>query len=218
MALSVLVILGTAGAASGVVIGFECITLTDPGSATIGERQLWVDVTSPQAGQASFTFHNTGTDSSTIAQIYFEQGPLAGLLSIVNSTGVLFREGGNPKSLPGGHAATPAFATTFRASADKPSTENGVNCGLPPNEEWVTLVFGLQEGRSFPDVLHGLSGAEFRVGLRVQGFASGGGESFVSSPYMLPMPEPATVGLGAAALLGTGVIRAPRRRLVFAER
>jgi hypothetical protein len=212
--LGVLAILGFTGAVQGVVVGFECITQNDVGDAAIGEQQLSMDVTSPQTGQAAFTFHNTGAHSSTIAQIYFEAGSLDDLLSIVSSPGVGFHEGGSPKSLPGGNEAEPAFLTAFRASADNPAPHKGVNNTLSPNQDWVTLVFGLAEGRSYPDLLQELAAGEFRVGLHVQGFYGGGSESFVNTPPV-PVPEPATIGFGIAALLGAGVIRGPRRRLVF---
>jgi hypothetical protein len=214
ISLGVLAILGFTGAAQGVVVGFECITQNDARDAAIGEQQLWMDVTSPQGGQAAFTFYNIGTHSSTIAQIYLEQGPLDDLLSIVSSSGVRFHEGASPKSLPGGNEAEPAFLTEFRASADNPAAHKGVNSTLQPDEEWVTLVFGLAEGRSYPDLLQELEAGQFRVGLHVQGFCGGGSEAFISTPPP-PVPEPATVCLGIAALLGAGVVRGPRRRLIF---
>lgn len=207
LSLGVLAILGSAGAARGVLIGFDCITWNNASNAAIGRQQLWMDVTSPRHDQAAFTFYNIGSHRSTIAQIYFEDGPLALLLSIASSSGVTFTEGGSPKSLPGGNALNPAFETASRVAAAKPTPHNGVKNTPMTGNEWVTLVFALDEGKSYTDVLQDLAASQLRVGLHVQDFANGGSETFVNTP----VPEPATLAFGAVAALGVGMIRSPRR-------
>jgi hypothetical protein len=61
------------------------------------------------------------------------------------------------------------------------------------------IVFDLQGGGTFADILAELTNGDLRIGLHVQGFTGGGSESFVNNP----IPEPTTAllfGLGLAGL------------------
>ena len=74
--------------------------------------------------------------------------------------------------------------------------------GVNPGES-LGILFDLQPGSAFGDVLAQLVSGELRIGIHVQGFASGGSESMVN------VPEP-----GTGVLLGLGLVfmLAPRRR------
>jgi len=189
------------GNASAVSFGFDCITNNSASDCAIGETQIMMDVTDEGAGQVRFTFTNSGPDASSIEGIYFDDGSLLGISSIVNGTGVSFSQGASPPDLPGGNNAVPPFVTTtgFLADSDPPPSQNGVN----PNE-FVGIIFDLQGGQTFADVISQLGDGTLRAGVHAIAFASGGSESFVN------VPEPGTIALLSIGLVGI----AARRRSI----
>jgi hypothetical protein len=177
--------------ARGLAFGFDCITNNLAGDCAIGEAQLTVDVTDPGNDQILFTFHNAGPDPASITDVYFDDGSLLAIASILGSPpGVAFSEGASPPNLPGGNGVSPPFVTGFSVDSDPPTVASGVDPG-----ESLGILFDLQAGRTFADVLAELEDGTLRIGIHVQGFASGGSESFV-------VPEPSVLGLGGLGLLG----------------
>jgi hypothetical protein len=200
------VLLGT-GLAWGVLanaatLSFSCITGNVPGDCAIGEAQLSVDVTDAGPGQVLFTFLNSGLAASSITDVYFDDGTLLGIASIDNSDpGVDFAQLATPGNLPGANNASPPFQTTAGFSADSnPAVQpNGVNPG-----ESLGILFNLQGGGTFANVISELTTGELRIGIHVQGYDTGGSESFVNNP----VPIPAAVWLFGSGLLGlVGIAR-----------
>ncbi len=192
------ILLWTVMPAHAVTFGFENITGNSFADAAIGESQLFVDVTDPGGGQVLFAFSNTGSAASSITQVYFDDGSLWGIASIDNSDpGVSFSQLASPPNLPGANNATPPFVTTtgFSAGSDPPVQPNGVNPG-----EWLGVLFNLQTSSTFADTIADLNDRDLRIGIHVQGFASGGSESFVNTPASVP--EPATFMLLGSGLAG----------------
>ena len=121
-------------AAQATLYGFSQITNNgSPATAS----QYWVDVTASGA-QVKFHFTNSGPISSSITDIYFDDGSLLGIASVINGPGVDFSQGACPGNLPGGNLAVPAFATTagFSADSNPPRQPNGVN----PGGEYVDIL------------------------------------------------------------------------------
>lgn len=181
---------------------FACVTNTTAANALAGSAQLWVDVEdTPNPQQVSFTFRNTGPLPCSITDVYFDDGTLLGISSIVNSAGVDIAQGASPPDLPGGNLLSPAFQTTagFAADSNPPAQPNGVNPG-----EWVRITFSLINGQTYADTISALNtpGDHLRIGIHVQGFANGGSESFVNN-----VPGP-----GVLALVGLVPVVARRRR------
>lgn len=205
--LSVVVLTAAGAPAHAVVFGFQGITLNHPDNVAIGEAQLSLEVTSPNPDQVLFTFHNIGPEQAVIKQVFFEEGVLGGLASIVNSAGVLFTQDTNAGNLPGGNSLSPTFTEAFSATASSPPPTNGVN-NTPTDSETLGLLFDLASGATFGDVLAGLAGDTFRVGLHVIAFSNGGSESFINGPPETVVPEPATAAL---VVLGTVAMAGIRR-------
>ena len=203
-----------ATSAQAVQFDFSNITNNSATDAAIGENQLFVDVTDAGGGQALFTFTNTGPEDSSIVQIYFDDennSIISGIASIDNSSpGVAYSLGSSPPNLPGGNPVN--FDSDFSADADSPKQPNGVNPG-----EFVGLTLDLVGGFDFDDLLAELNSGELVVGIHVQGYASGGSESFINNPgdghggnggngNGTKVPEPGTMaalGLLACAFAGT---------------
>jgi len=183
-----------ASPASALLVNFECISNNTTKDCETGENQLQADLTGgPGANQVSFTFTNSGPKDSSITAVYFDDGTLSAIASILDGTGVDFEEGASPPNLPAGNEANPAFEADFAADAEPPTEPNGVN----PNET-LTIVFDLLMGSTLTDTENALRDGSLRIGLHVQGFKKGGSESFVNVPPGGVVPEP-SIGLLLAA-------------------
>jgi len=155
-------------------------TNNDAGNVATGAAQLYVRVTAgPGANQVTFHFINIGPNASSIADVYFDDGSLLGIASIVDGPGVDFEQDASPGNLPGGNNCVPDFEVTegFSADSEPPSQPNGVN-----PTEWLDITFDLQAGMTFDDVVAQLNSGALRIGLHVQGFANGLSDSFINDP------------------------------------
>jgi hypothetical protein len=182
--------------------GFECLTNNLAGDCAIGEAQLSVDVTDQGGGVVRFTFSNSGPAISGISEIYFDDGSLLALASVIDGPGVNFEPDASPPNLPGGQNAVPPFQVTqgFLAESVPSASQNAVRPG-----EWVALDFTLQGGQTFADVISELNDGTLRIGIHVIAFGSGGSESFIHD-----VPEPGLASLLGLAALGLVALR--RRR------
>jgi len=186
----------TASQATIETFGFYNITNNNPTDASIGEAQLFVDVSDEFANQVLFTFRNTGPYASSISEIYFDDGSLLGIADIINdSPYVVFVQDASPPELPGANLINPPFETTagFLAESVPPPVHRGVGPG-----EKVGILFDLLPAATYQDVINQLYGGSLRIGGHVIGFECGGSESFVN------VPEPATIvlfGLGGLVFL-----------------
>jgi hypothetical protein len=187
-----------ASPAGALTLGFGCISNNLAGDCAIGEAQLEVAVAGVGLTQVSFTFTNSGPAASSITDVYFDDGTLLGIAYITNGPGADFSQGASPGNLPAANNASPPFVATagFTADSDPPAQPNGVNPG-----EVLTIVFDLQGGGALQDVLDELADGTLRIGIHVQGYGSGGSESFVN------VPEPHFATLLALGVLGWRLVR-----------
>lgn len=181
---------------------FVNITNNNAGDAAIGEAQLFVELFDPGPGQINFTFSNIGPAASSITDVYFDNGTLLGIASIINTAGLVeFSQLASPPDLPGGNTVIPPFVTTsgFSADSDPPVQPLGVNPG-----ESLGIIFDLQSGGVFADVLDELASGVLRIGIHVQGYASGGSESFINNGIVDGNGNGVIPAPGALVLVGLG--------------
>lgn len=201
-----------AGAAQATTFSFVHISAQggdapNSGFASQTAQQLFVDITDEGGGQVRFTFRNEGPLASSIQAIYFDDGHLLGIASIVNGPGTEFSQGASPGDLPGGNTLTIPFNVTvgFLASADNPAPSKGVNPG-----QWVAIVFSLINGATYQDVIDDMGNGSLRIGMHVIGQADGDSDAFINNGDDTPVvPLPAGAGL---ALAGLAPLALRRRR------
>ncbi|MDP1928455.1 MAG: PEP-CTERM sorting domain-containing protein [Thiobacillus sp.] len=207
--------LALATASTSTTLGFYSITNSNTGAVTDGEANLSVEVIDAGGNQVQFKFTNNST--SSLADVYFDDGTLLGIASITDSgSGVAFSQFASPGNLPAANNASPAFMTTagFSADSDPAVSPNGVSQG-----EWLTITFNLVGGKTYADTIAALTlpngggAGDLRIGVHVQSFASGGGsESFVNTP----VPEAETYAMMLAGLGLVGFMGAVRKRSLLA--
>lgn len=154
--------------------------------------QLSVDIY--EKGQnVAFEFVNNGPVASSISEIYFYDGALLDMYSIDDScSGVDFEDLGantNPSSLPG-YNPDPALLVVLSATeATNPEPAYGIKPG-----DWLTVVYTLQTGKTYQDLVANLANGEVVVGIHVKSIEQSGGgtasDSFIT-------PEPTTMALMA---------------------
>jgi hypothetical protein len=183
-----------ASPAGAVTLGFDCLTNNSAADCLIGETQFQVTLTDQGGGIVRFHFKNLGPNASVLSEIYFDDGSLLTLTSVVDGPGVDFEQDASPPNLPGGQNAIPPFQVTegFLAESVPSPSHNGAG-----PTEWVAIEFSLQGGQTIDDVIDQLASGELRIGIHVIAFSSGGSESFIN----IPIPEPGTLVLVGGGLL-----------------
>jgi len=181
---------------------FRCITNNDPASAAIGGSQLSVEITSPAADQALFTFLNVGDEGCAITDVYFDVPDFLGAVSILDRFDDSVLYAGVEFSSPARPLDFPEFDIAFSADAVNPQPYNGVNPG-----ERLGVLYSINSGHNFVDVMNAFVLGDFdpshpdslRIGIKVQAFDIAGdpSERFVATPVPGAMFL-GTLGLGVA--------------------
>ncbi len=208
--------LAASAAYAGPIYNF--VQITNNGNAAVAS-QLSVEVNPAGPNQVDFTFRNTGPIASVIAGVYFDDGTLLGISSVINAPpGVQFVAGGGPgpADLPSGNTVNFETTAGFYANASAPPPQRGISPG-----EALTIRFNLIGGQTYADTLAAIALGEanwgqqvtgaLRFGLHVISIDGAGSESFVNTGTPdgpeVPLPSVAAMGLvGLAAV-------ARRRRL-----
>lgn len=179
-------------------MGFKAITHRNSTYVAIGESQFSVEASDPCSSKIAFKFLNTGSSTSTIMDIYFDDH-LHGNFStsiapvITNRANTQFVQGATPVTLPDALSASPAFVTTqvFNAQAKGQSLGKGIN-----KSDYITITLTLASGKTWQNVSDDLASGALRVAVYGQNFNGAGTSAYES---FVTVPEPATI-----AILGLG--------------
>jgi len=176
------------------------VTVTDEGWDSSGKEEV------------GFKFENLSTAYSSVTHLFFDDGSLLDLEAFeLSGQGVSFSQDKKGKNLPGGNTITPSFdkKADFSAGADPSVSHNGIHPG-----EWLKVVFSLQDGRTFEDVIYEIDNGgntsvdNLRIGIHIQGLgANDDSVSAINCKNPTCIPEPATV-----AILTVGFFIVKRRR------
>ncbi|MBX3604310.1 MAG: PEP-CTERM sorting domain-containing protein [Piscinibacter sp.] len=197
-----LLALGLAAGAQAQNYAFSCVTNNSAANCATGMAQFGLSLTQG-VGYVDFLFTNQGAAASSITDIYFDWLNPAQTYAqgtITSGPGVSFSWGATPPNLPGASNLNPNFTADLAADSNSPTQHNGVNPG-----EWVSFRFLTGSTTTAADLYSGA----LRVGLHAQGFANGGSDSFVT--VASPAPEPETIAMMLAGLVGIGA-KLRRRR------
>jgi hypothetical protein len=223
---TLVVVLSTTADANLVTYDFYNITGNAPVdiagqlSVAVADSAIWetTPIELPES-QVAFVFYNAVGFDSSITEIYFEDGALLGLSYVVNSDGVSFGRdedvGTEPHNLPGGKSLTPPFYRTQSFTADTPT--GSPDLGVNYSSEYVAIVFDLESGKSYDDVIAAIAGGitdpapnqdkTLRIGVHISGILPEDGDW--SDSFLVPTPGGVLLGV-----LGLGVVGLKLRRYV----
>lgn len=200
----------TLGSVSSEAVPFEFFKIGGDGG-DVG-HQFTVNVTDNNDGRVSFLFNNLGPVTSSITNIYFDNGPLLAISPPLEShEDVSFELGSEPSRLPGGASLDPRFVTDIEFNT---SVEQNTADGIEPGQ-WLEILFSLKVGQTFNTTIAALLSGALRIGLQVRAIgASGESAQFVNSPTPIPLPTGLVLFLSGLAGIGfLGRYKARRREL-----
>ena len=160
-------------------------------------------------GRVQFEFKNNVGIASSITSIHFDDkitSVLSGTPTLTESAGVDFSVNKKPGNLPGGNRID--FDADVSVSPDGATSPNGINAA----GEFLLIAFDYATGANLQTVINQINAnpSELVIGFHVQSIPVGTrdvSQSYYSIGYATNVPEPATLALFGAGILGLGLAR-----------
>ncbi len=186
--------------------------------------QLGLDVTL-SSGVISFKFTNDVGTASSITELYFEQAldtwlDYDGTISMTQSTGSSNKDpdfefgSASPSSPPGLSGFTVGSGGSLQITAD--SNTGGPKYGIDESADWVTISFDfIGDSGDFDELIAALNGvttgSDALIATHIKGIGTKGGSDTYFTGSTTPVPEPGSIVLMGAALVGFGIVRRSRK-------
>lgn len=193
---------------------FAVISSDDPSGAAgqVGSEAFLLEVSKPNdSEQTLFTFKvlsgDYAYDGFFIDGVYFYDGALLGIAALIEDPAeqVDFTVGATLGHLPGidldSYKLVTGYELLASADADPAPAVDGIHAG-----ESLGVLFDLQPGGTYDDVIAGIIEGSIIVGIKAQGF---GIDDFSESFIAVPVPAPGGLLLGS---LGVGIVGLLRKR------
>jgi hypothetical protein len=184
----------------GASFNFSCLVGCDDTLAVGSQLYLQVlhdiDASNGVDPNVYFKFFNMVGVQSSVEQVSIDG--MDGFTKLTGS-GTSFVEANspNPKNLPGGNTASPAFVEDFTYEA---VSNNGLGFNGKPaagiNTAGETMEF--YKAADYNAVIAAMASGDLRFGLHVIAFANGESATYLNNP--VPVPEPETWAMLAAGL------------------
>jgi hypothetical protein len=174
-------------------LGLKNITDNETANACIDRSYYFVDVIDISVRQVKFTFYNHEPGTGCITRIYFNDGDLCSLsVQIVMDAEAAEEQPDTCLTTTGSCQSVPRpyhDSTTFQAVRDCPNKAGGETAhdGICRGES-LGVVFELQAGITFADIIAALSRGKLNISIVVLDTLDGNSTLFINDPHMTLRP------------------------------
>jgi hypothetical protein len=176
----------------GIRLGFRNITGSNRMDTCECPSNCHVDVTDLSTRQVRFTFTNREPDNCCITEVYLNDGDLLSIAVQIVSETDASEDPSNSLSPDYDHESAPRpyhDSTTFQAVRSRIAAADpeAIYDGICRNES-LGIVFDLQAGISFADIINALSGGKLNIGIKLQNAEAGGSILCINTPQLALSP------------------------------
>lgn len=184
---------GDKGPVYGIRLGFKNITGNRAADDCAGQSHYFVNVTDVCARRVMFSFINREPGTCSITDIYFNDEDIFSVSVHIVTDAEAAENPSNTRFTPvGSHHYVPRpfhDSTTFQVAwgyqngTDSDASHDGIN-----QDESLGIVFDLQAGVTFADIICALNRGKFNIGLKVEESVHGASSVFINEPDLALSP------------------------------
>lgn len=175
---------GDKGPVYGIRLGFKNITGNRAAGDCAGQSHYFVNVTDVCARRVMFSFFSREPGTCSITNIYFNDEDVFSISVHIVTDAEAAENPSNHRFTPAGsHRYVPQpyhDSTTFQVVWGYPSgadNDDGIN-----RDESLGIVFDLQAGVTFADIICALTRGKFNIGIKVEESVQGASSVFINEP------------------------------------
>lgn len=178
---------GDKGPVYGIRLGFKNITGNRTAEDCACQSHYFVNVTDVCARRVMFSFFNREPDTCSITDIYFNDEDVFSVSVHIVTDAEAAENPSNTRFTPvGSHRYVPRpyhDSTTFQVACgypngtDSDASHDGIN-----RDESLGIIFDLQAGVTFADIICALNRGRFNIGIKVEESVHGASSIFINEP------------------------------------